>query len=153
MNSVVKESNDYLINVASHFQWFIIYNLANRHWVAYLLNSKVVQTDMNASFSFSCLDKTESFNSNWKNAQNLYSHKGSNVKGETGPFGFFTLASKNLEEFTPVFFKIFKGPNKHIVLMCVDASRLVCVIIKIFVVSSRVCSNLVLHFWTALLWI
>ncbi|KAG5076387.1 hypothetical protein JHK82_055082 [Glycine max] len=32
-----------------------------------------------------------------------------------------TLASQNLEEFTPLFFRVFKSPNKHIVLLCSDA--------------------------------
>ncbi|XP_020203900.1 beta-fructofuranosidase, insoluble isoenzyme 1 isoform X2 [Cajanus cajan] len=79
------------------------------------------QADVEVTFSFSSLDKAETFDSRWVNAQDLCAQKGSKVEGGVGPFGLLTLASKNLEEFTPVFFRIFKAPNKHVVLMCSDA--------------------------------
>ncbi|KAG4909042.1 hypothetical protein JHK87_055158 [Glycine soja] len=44
-----------------------------------------------------------------------------NYRVGVGPFGLLTLATQNLEEFTPVFFRVFKSPNKHIVLLCSDA--------------------------------
>lgn len=79
---------------------------------------------MEVIFSFSSLDKAEPFDPSWVNAQDLCGLKGSKVQGGVGPFGLLTLASQNLEEFTPVFFRIFKAPNnKHVVLMCSDASR------------------------------
>ncbi|KAI3472090.1 hypothetical protein Pfo_029378 [Paulownia fortunei] len=56
-------------------------------------------------------------------AQKLCSQKGSTVQGGLGPFGLLTLASENLEEYTPVFFRVFKAQDKHLVLMCSDASR------------------------------
>lgn len=48
---------------------------------------------------------------------------GSTVKGGLGPFGFATLASQKLEEYTPVFFRVFKAQEKLKVLMCSDAKR------------------------------
>ena len=33
---------------------------------------------------------------------------GSKLQGGVGPFGLLTLATQNLEEFTPVFFRVFK---------------------------------------------
>jgi beta-fructofuranosidase len=56
-------------------------------------------------------------------AQDLCSQKGSKVQGGVGPFGLLTLASENLAEFTRVFFRIFKAPNKHVVILCSDATR------------------------------
>ncbi|KAK6126366.1 hypothetical protein DH2020_039891 [Rehmannia glutinosa] len=83
------------------------------------------QADVDVTFSFDSLDKAEPFDPSWDryDAQKLCSQKGSTVQGGLGPFGLLTLASKNLEEYTPVFFRVFKDQNKHLVLMCSDASR------------------------------
>lgn len=82
-----------------------------------------LQADVEVSFSFSSLDKAEAFDPKWVNAQELCAQKGSKVQGGIGPFGLLTLASKKLEEFTPVFFRVFKAPKNHVILMCSDASR------------------------------
>ncbi|GAV57655.1 Glyco_hydro_32N domain-containing protein/Glyco_hydro_32C domain-containing protein [Cephalotus follicularis] len=79
------------------------------------------QADVDVTFSFASLDKAESFDPSWVNAQDLCAQKGSKVEGGVGPFGLLTLASENLEEYTPVFFRVFKSLNKHVVLMCSDA--------------------------------
>ncbi|KAL7133597.1 hypothetical protein ABFS83_12G151800 [Erythranthe nasuta] len=83
------------------------------------------QADVDVVFSFDSLDKAEPFDSNWDryDAQKLCSQKGSTVEGGLGPFGILTLASENLEEYTPVFFRVFKAKDEHIVLMCSDATR------------------------------
>lgn len=80
---------------------------------------------MEVSFSFDSLDKAEAFDPRWDryDAQKICSRKGSTVEGGLGPFGLLTLASKHLEEYTPVFFRVFKYQKKHLVLMCSDASR------------------------------
>jgi beta-fructofuranosidase len=78
------------------------------------------------------LDKADKFDHNWANldAQAICGLKGSKVRGGIGPFGLLTLASENLEEFTPVFFRVFKTQgNKHKVLLCSDARRFVHTII------------------------
>ncbi|KAL6988448.1 Invertase [Sarracenia purpurea var. burkii] len=82
------------------------------------------QADVEVIFSFTSLDKAEQFDSSWADidAQQLCSLKGSTVQGGVGPFGLLTLASEHLEEFTPVFFRVFKATDKHVVLMCSDAS-------------------------------
>lgn len=79
------------------------------------------------TFSFSSLDKAEPFDPNWADlyAQDVCAIKGSTVEGGLGPFGLLTLASKKLEEYTPVFFRVFKTQDKYKVLMCSDASRFV----------------------------
>ncbi|KAK2454713.1 beta-fructofuranosidase, cell wall isozyme [Trifolium repens] len=79
------------------------------------------QADVEVTFSFSSLDKAEAFDPNWVNAEDLCAKKGSKVQGGLGPFGLLTLASKKLEEYTPVFFRVFKASNKHVILMCSDA--------------------------------
>ncbi|KAF2289709.1 hypothetical protein GH714_038129 [Hevea brasiliensis] len=71
------------------------------------------------------LDKAERFDPKWANidALDVCAQKGSKVQGGLGPFGLLTLASEKLEEFTPVFFRIFKAQTKHVVLLCSDARR------------------------------
>ncbi|XP_051148839.1 beta-fructofuranosidase, insoluble isoenzyme 1-like [Andrographis paniculata] len=88
-------------------------------------NITSAQADVEVVFSFNSLDKAEPFDPKWDryDAQKLCGKKGSTVHGGLGPFGLATLASKKLEEFTPVFFRVFKDQSKHIVLMCSDASR------------------------------
>ncbi|KAL3623426.1 Invertase [Castilleja foliolosa] len=83
------------------------------------------QADVDVTFSFNSLDRAEPFHPSWDryDAQKLCSQKGSTVEGGLGPFGLLTLASKKLEEYTPVFFRVFKAQDKPIVLMCSDASR------------------------------
>ncbi|KAK2973567.1 hypothetical protein RJ640_030692 [Escallonia rubra] len=82
------------------------------------------QADVEVTFSFPSLDKVEPFDPSWESidAQKLCSLKGSTVQGGVGPFGLLTLASEKLEEYTPVFFRIFKAQDKHRVLMCSDAT-------------------------------
>ncbi|KAL5579471.1 hypothetical protein UlMin_011913 [Ulmus minor] len=81
------------------------------------------QADVDVSFKVTGLEKAEPFDPSWTNPQILCSQKGASVEGGLGPFGFFVLASKGLEESTAVFFRIFKGQNKYVVLMCSDQSR------------------------------
>lgn len=84
------------------------------------------QADVDVTFSFDSLDKAEAFDQSWDryDADKLCGHKGSTVEGGLGPFGLITLASQNLEEYTPVFFRVFKDQGQqHLVLMCSDASR------------------------------
>lgn len=84
-----------------------------------------MQADVEVTFSFSSLDKAEAYDPSWVNAQHLCAQKGSDLQGGVGPFGLLTLASEKLEEFTPVFFRVFRAPNKHVVLLCSDAKRFV----------------------------
>ncbi|CAN4117321.1 unnamed protein product [Withania somnifera] len=83
------------------------------------------QADVEVSFSFSSLDKAEKFDPKWADlyAQDVCAIKGSTSQGGLGPFGLVTLASKNLEEYTPVFFRVFEAPKNYKVLMCSDATR------------------------------
>ena len=88
----------------------------------------ILQADVDVTFSFPSLDKAEPFDHKWDklDALDVCAQKGSKDPGGLGPFGLLTLASENLEEFTPVFFKVFKAAaDKHKVLLCSDARRFV----------------------------
>lgn len=80
---------------------------------------------MEVAFSFGSLEKAEKYESKWDKvpAQDVCNQKGSTEEGGLGPFGLITLASSKLEEFTPVFFRIFKHDSTHKVLFCSDATR------------------------------
>lgn len=60
--------------------------------------------------SIGSLEKAELFNPKWLeyDSQKICSLKGSTVQGGVGPFGLLTLASEKLEEYTFVFFRVFK---------------------------------------------
>ncbi|XP_024981411.1 beta-fructofuranosidase, insoluble isoenzyme 3-like isoform X1 [Cynara cardunculus var. scolymus] len=88
-----------------------------------------VQADIDVIFSFSSLDKAEWYEEEWGEfpqhdlGKSICGVRGATVQGGLGPFGFLTLASHKLEEYTPVFFRIFKiADNKHKVLLCSDAT-------------------------------
>ncbi|KAE7999095.1 hypothetical protein FH972_003575 [Carpinus fangiana] len=81
------------------------------------------QADVEISFRTIELQKAEKLDPSWTNPQAICSQKGASVKGRLGPFGLLALASKGLQEQTAVFFRIFRGQDKYVVLMCSDQSR------------------------------
>nr|KAJ0203146.1 hypothetical protein LSAT_V11C500289310 [Lactuca sativa] len=87
------------------------------------------QVDVDVSFTFSSLSKAEAYDRNWDKfprediAKDICGIKDATAQGGLGPFGILALASKNLEEYTPVFFRVFKTHVKtYKVLMCSDAT-------------------------------
>lgn len=81
-----------------------------------------VQADVEISFEVKDFGKAELLDK-WIDPQILCSQKGASVKGGVGPFGLHVLASKGLQEYTAVFFRIFRYQHKNLVLMCSDQSR------------------------------
>lgn len=81
------------------------------------------QADVEISFEIPELKYVEELDPAWTNPQILCSNKGPSINGRLGPFGLLTLASTGLEEYTAVFFRIFKSPDKYVVLLCSDLSR------------------------------
>lgn len=81
------------------------------------------QADVEISFEALDLAKAEVMDPSSTDPQVMCSEMGASVKGKVGPFGLLVLASKGLQEYTAVFFRIFKGKNKYVVLMCSDQSR------------------------------
>ncbi|KAK1437050.1 hypothetical protein QVD17_02835 [Tagetes erecta] len=89
----------------------------------------VVQADIDVTFTFLSLDKAELYDEKWKDlpsenlAKSICGIRGTTVQGGLGPFGLLALASSKLEEYTPVFFRVFKkAGGKHKVLFCSDAT-------------------------------
>ncbi|KAI3801413.1 hypothetical protein L1987_29518 [Smallanthus sonchifolius] len=88
----------------------------------------VAQVDVEVTFTFSSLDEAENFDPEWSKlpsenlAMEICGIMGTK-QGGLGPFGLLTLASKKLEEYTPVFFRVFKtSDGKYKILMCSDAT-------------------------------
>ncbi|XP_065866732.1 beta-fructofuranosidase, insoluble isoenzyme CWINV1-like [Euphorbia lathyris] len=87
------------------------------------------QADVEISFKISESDlmKAEVMEASWRDPQILCSKRGGLVKGSLGPFGLLVLASKDMQEHTSIFFRIFKAQNntssKYVVLMCSDQTR------------------------------
>ncbi|XP_004486839.1 beta-fructofuranosidase, cell wall isozyme-like [Cicer arietinum] len=81
-----------------------------------------VQADVEISFEVNDVGKAEILD-HMIDPQILCSQKGAAVKGRVGPFGLLVVASKGLQEYTAVFFRIFRYQHKNLVLMCSDQSR------------------------------
>ncbi|CAI0419526.1 unnamed protein product [Linum tenue] len=89
-------------------------------------NVTAAQADVEITFDGLDLSKAEIIDPSWiSKPQMLCQEKGTSVRGSLGPFGLKVLASKGLEEYTSVFFRIFKNvqTNQNMVLMCSDQSR------------------------------
>ncbi|KAK4375307.1 hypothetical protein RND71_005984 [Anisodus tanguticus] len=83
------------------------------------------QADVEISFSISMamLEQAEMVESNLTNPQEIANQSGSSTNTGVGPFGLLVLASNNIEEYTAVFFRIFKKNDKFVVLMGCDQKR------------------------------
>lgn len=58
--------------------------------------------------------------------QALCTERGASSEGAFGPFGLLAMASKDLEEQSAIFFRVFQNQNgRYSVLMCSDLSRFV----------------------------
>ncbi|KOM30252.1 hypothetical protein LR48_Vigan1082s002400 [Vigna angularis] len=80
------------------------------------------QADVEISFEVSELGKAGKLKY-WTEPQILCSTKGSSLRSGLGPFGLLVFASEGLQEFTSVFFRIFRYQHKYLVLLCSDQSR------------------------------
>ncbi|CAA7397015.1 unnamed protein product [Spirodela intermedia] len=81
------------------------------------------QTDVEMTFEVRGLEKAERLDAGWTDAESLCRWNGPDVRGGVGPFGLWVLASGDLRERTAVFFRVFRTPHKHVVLMCHDPTR------------------------------
>ncbi|XP_031106024.1 beta-fructofuranosidase, insoluble isoenzyme CWINV1-like [Ipomoea triloba] len=83
------------------------------------------QADVEVTFKIMEFGKAEKMEERWReDPQVLCSQKGASVRGGIGPFGLKVLASQNRQEYTAVFFRVFKGNNNNpVVLMCSDQTR------------------------------
>ncbi|KAI3832621.1 hypothetical protein MKW98_002167 [Papaver atlanticum] len=81
------------------------------------------QADVEVTFRIPSLENAEPFDPKWVDAERLCGEKDASVLGGIGPFGLLTLASSDLQEYTAVFFRVFKSNDKHKVLMCSGGIR------------------------------
>ncbi|KAL3844243.1 hypothetical protein ACJIZ3_001646 [Penstemon smallii] len=81
------------------------------------------QADVEVSFSLPNLKGVELIDERVHNPQLLCRQNNASVSGVYGPFGLLVLASEDLAERTAIFFRVFKGRDKFVVLMCSDQSR------------------------------
>ncbi|KAI3949067.1 hypothetical protein MKX01_009169 [Papaver californicum] len=82
------------------------------------------QADVDVIFELPKLEDVDIMDPSWvDNPQLLCSSMPASVKGKSGPFGLLALASKNFEEQTAIFFRVFSHQNKYVVFMCSDQSR------------------------------
>ncbi|KAL0900176.1 hypothetical protein Bca101_084137 [Brassica carinata] len=84
------------------------------------------QADVEVLFKVRDLEKADVIEPSWTDPQLICSQMNISAKSGLGPFGLMVLASKNLEEYTSVYFRIFKASqnsNKYVVVMCSDQSR------------------------------
>ncbi|KAI3455570.1 hypothetical protein Pfo_012233 [Paulownia fortunei] len=81
------------------------------------------QVDVDISFEISTFTNVEELDPRWTDPQAICGQKGVSVKGGLGPFGLLVLASKDIQEHTAVFFRIFRDKSRYVVLMCSDQSR------------------------------
>ncbi|KAJ8557798.1 hypothetical protein K7X08_004564 [Anisodus acutangulus] len=83
------------------------------------------QADVEISFSIpmATLEQAEVLESNSTDPQEIANQSGSSTNTGVGPFGLLVLASNNIEEYTAVFFRIFKKNDKFVVLMGCDQKR------------------------------
>jgi len=113
-----------------------------------------LQADVEISFEVSKLTEAEVLD-NWTDPQILCSQKGSSIKSELGPFGLLVFASEGLQEFTSVFFRIFRYQHKYLVLLCSDQSRLIFFVPSYYFHQLKTSSNssniIQMHAWQVFL--
>ncbi|GJU78168.1 uncharacterized mitochondrial protein-like protein [Tanacetum coccineum] len=85
---------------------------------------EVKKADVTISFKLEDLKEAEVLDTTSVDPQTLCTERGASSKGAFGPFGLLAMASKDLEEQTAIFFRVFQNQNgRYSVLMCSDLSR------------------------------
>ncbi|KAF6169232.1 hypothetical protein GIB67_013662 [Kingdonia uniflora] len=73
------------------------------------------QADVEVTFHIPSLKSAEAFDPTWVDAERLCGKMDSTVQGGIGPFGLLTLGSSNLEEYTGVYFRVFRNKHKPVI--------------------------------------
>ncbi|CAI9093710.1 OLC1v1023122C1 [Oldenlandia corymbosa var. corymbosa] len=81
------------------------------------------QADIEVSFYIPNLDDAELLPPEGRDPQAFCKTKNASAGSKIGPFGLMVLASDDLAEHTDIFFRVYKGEDEHVVLMCSDQSR------------------------------
>lgn len=77
---------------------------------------------MEISFEISEFKNVEELDPSLTDPQAICSLK-QGTKDGVGPFGLLVLASKDIQEHTSVYFRVFRAKNRYVVIMCSDQSR------------------------------
>ncbi|XP_057771525.1 beta-fructofuranosidase, insoluble isoenzyme CWINV1-like isoform X2 [Salvia miltiorrhiza] len=80
------------------------------------------QADVEISFEISTFKNVEELEPSMTDPQEICSD-GAAKGGGVGPFGLLVLASKDIQEYTAVYFRVFIAKTRYVVLMCSDQSR------------------------------
>ena len=97
---------------------------------------------MTISFKLEDLKEAEVLDTASVDPQALCTERGASSKGAFGPFGLLAMASKDLEEQTAIFFRVFQNQNGgYSVLMCSDLSRFVVINQLVYMTITKL-SNL-----------
>ncbi|CAN1299729.1 Beta-fructofuranosidase, insoluble isoenzyme CWINV3 [Linum perenne] len=82
------------------------------------------QADVEIVFELGSLKEAESLDTTHEtDPQRICSDVNASTRGKLGPFGLLVLATKELTEHTAIYFRVFKGNDRHVVLMCSDQRR------------------------------
>ncbi|KAK8515422.1 hypothetical protein V6N13_139600 [Hibiscus sabdariffa] len=81
------------------------------------------QADIEINFELPKLEEAEFMDTILVDPQLICDRQDSSVTGKYGPFGLLALATKDLTEQTAVFFRVFRGDNRYVVLMCSEQKR------------------------------
>ncbi|CAN1299731.1 Beta-fructofuranosidase, insoluble isoenzyme CWINV3 [Linum perenne] len=80
--------------------------------------------DVEIVFELGSLKEAESLDTTHEtDPQRICSDVNASTRGKLGPFGLLVLATKELTEHTAIYFRVFKGNDRHVVLMCSDQRR------------------------------
>ncbi|GMI84348.1 beta-fructofuranosidase 5, 6-fructan exohydrolase [Hibiscus trionum] len=81
------------------------------------------QADIEIMFELPELEEAEFMDTSLVDPQLICDRQDSSVTGKYGPFGLLALATEDLTERTAIFFRIFRGDNRYVVLMCSEQKR------------------------------
>ncbi|XP_065849836.1 beta-fructofuranosidase, insoluble isoenzyme CWINV1-like isoform X1 [Euphorbia lathyris] len=81
------------------------------------------EADVEVEFELPEFDEADSLNPTHVDPQMMCSGENTSMRSRLGPFGLLALATEDLTEQTAIYFRIFKGQNTYVVLMCSDQSR------------------------------
>ncbi|WCJ29611.1 Beta-fructofuranosidase insoluble isoenzyme 1 [Euphorbia peplus] len=81
------------------------------------------EIDVDVEFELPEFEEADFLNPTHIDPQVMCSGEKTSTRGSFGPFGLLALATDDLAEQTAIYFRIFKGENTYVILMCSDQSR------------------------------
>ncbi|WCJ29612.1 Beta-fructofuranosidase insoluble isoenzyme 1 [Euphorbia peplus] len=81
------------------------------------------EADVDIEFELPEFEEVDFLDPTQVDPQMMCSGENTSTGGRFGPFGLLALATEDLTEQTAIYFRIFRGENTYVVLMCSDQSR------------------------------